>query len=1688
MKDFDINKIVTVIFLLLFSTSVFAYNVDYDRLNIGKTSTVTDNGKTTIFFADATTPTSTIAEDELDDFGAGCYTETLPKESVEKIWNDILVAGFRIDKLSSNIEANKDRDTLNKNQVLLTDVSTKGGDVVVKRDMPSQIMEPLETPGILGEVCSGPYSYSINLTSTLRVGRCADGNTACYLASDGLFRQNGNQGFFKEITTVGQDMLDMIGVNKVKEFAGEVVNSDLNYETNIDLGMFSEMSAEELADFKQTQLVDANRTEINIEKMNLVMDKAIKNSYKTDTFNASMETTCSGENCYINVYSLFDKVFNQYFSADLVISSASPLLWKAASGIFGGGTGILRKYTGIDNISKKIAGKGKVFSQGGFVDNLLNNRNNPLRAISNATELKTALRDIDSYSRLLAEKQTKNLKRLQRYELEPVMNDYVKVLKDKGQIDNLKKEFFEGGKFAKLSKPQKRIFYEIAQDYQDQIKITRAVVASLQADPLYKSGYGKARAALLEISTDPAGGPTKNMTDFYSRLTKAEYKALEDNTKQINTLSKNWESYTNDQIAWKEGQDKLKSITERRFYIQEPNPNTGVLENKEYLVNKVKPTTQGNPIKITDFPGGAKDAFIPAGAGKGTALDSKNIFSTQDVTVNFADGPMTIKKMVPYMEQADTVRGGAFGHDQLQAFKSMPDIYIEYRQINTGVMKKVRATDLVESDMDPAYSLYNWYPVKLKPADVVKYGYDPVELGTDFTVTADLRFGDMEIVSGKATELMQNQGWVTGKGINYINQKMKAMDVTNFKKSPLNILANPLKAYAYNVGYWQLKSGITHNPLGLDMFSEYSMYRIPDTYTAVIIQPGETGDVYKDAYIDFFANDGSDQGDLFEQYFNSMLFWIVAIAKEGLYNWDVGAAESVSNWIKSFTENQIRRSSVDDIVLLTDAENGGCTSACTVKIGDGTLLEKRTLDSSMLLDANTSRVDDNFISNNPVNVPTIEKLNIVMSVPNGVKTPNYVLENTSSKNLKDEGQTLITFSHHTNYDGTIAGDTTKDSVNLAQAKSDETTCSAKIRDLELLGVPIGWTVNWTGKTYRAGMVSAVASNIAYFVLSAPSHRMMMGMVVGDIVPQMLIMPEINNCVDDEEGYYTHIFVSKQEAERIEGDPKNKVGDMVSKGADGVTQALSGVTSGTKLNDVVAAGAAEVKNLAETQLKDNPIVQARFETINSTSGSLEGKLFFFELGKLSTCRASGYNDKGIENLIDSKTKQTLVIDKEAGELALIDENGSKNIIIPSDKKDFVRLIATNLGIPAKVIPHKISYIPVPDDNSPLFVVDVYGNLTIENQDVLSCLKSNYNSQTGLTMEGSVLTDYLGPVKMVTTTNPINPTTQYDAIPKGLSGATEIVAEGTPRKIAEGSGAKAVVMGNRMTRLSPVQGRTEILGQNIAIQFERGQLIYSGEKNSYILWVEQTAVIHQSEVAGLKTKLAKYVNDQGCEEIALNFKITPTGTADAASKAATMNTALENVGPFQMFDTATKSFIFYTTPAPECQKRLKIIDKLTGEVITDQAITDIVETPDGMIVTTADGQQHNFAFSAEDGVPKLKYNDETQTLLSAQGKNGAFYYDPTTGNWATENGHLIPFNPEYKDGIMYKTGADGKVYGTQNENPMNINIGGSGTTGKGFNIPLTPEKTGLAIAYVAAIIFGLLAIFTMVGPINKKKKKK
>ncbi len=1636
------NKLLAIFFLLLMINGVFASSIDVDRLS--------SKNNTTLYFQDAVpisyNPSS---------MGSACYTEELSPEAVERLWNEILVKGFKVDLLSSDQPANFNRETMDQSQVLITSKDTKANDVVGKTEIPNQLMSPLEIPTVLGQVCYGPFSHGLDLKDTLRVGRCQGGDAfACYLENEGLFRQNGKYGFFPQAKSISRDLIDMLLIERLRlddlgQAANEIIDPSLDYNSNVDLGLFSNMSYEELAEFRKIQFSDdSNITEAEIRSMQLILDEAIKNSIITDSFNASMESTCNSDNCYINMYSLFDKVFNMYYSADLVFTSVSPMLWKFTGRVF---KNIPKSIGNTKLINDKAIGG--IRGKHGFFDNLTNNMGVLDSAVSTYRYNKIS-KNMDDYISNLAQSNKKITYNIDRYNMKPEFDKYLDALNSKKNVDTIKNEFFGSGTFAKLNKSQQRVFMESVLEYQSNIRTAR-MMQDITSANIKKIAPG---------SSDILFNKTKTMEDFYASLTKDQYDKLTEEVLRANKLNKEFSAFSNGHFKWDDGAKDITLLKERGKIIN----NKDELMNKVRLKNEITTTELTSSKKFRDM---LTDApYKTDNAGNLVADNFMNNFETKRITVNFADGPKQIDVIIPFKETTGAANPLNF-NDII--YNKKPDVLIEYIA-QDGTAKSVRGSVIDMADIKPnePINMRNIIETGIPDADLPKYGINPLEVSLGyFQEMGAKKIKDAELVTDGVVTVLNNQGWSTGRGLNYINQRMKQQTITQWDKRAFDIIADSGKAYLYNFGYWQFKTA--GSTLLGGAFDRYSMFRIPETYTSVIFKHGETGDIYNDSYIDFFANDGSDQGDLFMQYINSIIFWMVNLPKGALESTEWQTTQGFSDWVRNVTEGHIRRSFTDNIALLTDTMKTCNTNACQIKIGDTRLLEEitksRSIDAKQTIGTN---INDN--------------LHLNYQTSTGVTTTSYLLENTSRENFEKYGKTLIAFSHHTDYDGSLAGFKTENSVNLLTAIKEEETCSAKLRNLEVMGIPIGWTNQWTGQSYRAGAVAAGFSNVIYYSLSVPQHRIVLGAIFGDILPQLVIVPEIYNCVDHEEGYYTHFFVAQEEFERIEKDPKNKVGDAISKGAYSVEKTLTNITKNTELQESITKTTQEVKQFAETKIKDNPIMQSRIETIGNTSASFDGKLFFFELGEASSCRASGYNDKGVEHLIDKTTVDTLIVDKEKGEMNIVDKDGNIKRIIGPENKDWVRLIATNLGIPAKVVPHSISYIPVPDTNTPLFNIDVYGNLKIEDINFLNCLKTNYYEQTGLEMSGNVLTDYLGAVKQVTSTNQISPETQYDLIPKGRSNSLEIVAEGTPRKIASGEASRITVLGDRTTKLFPIEGKEVTIGKNIAVQFERGQLIYNGEKNSYIMWVQQTYVMHQSEIKGMDVKPIKETNPvTGCEENAFEMSISPDmSNPEAVAKSVEMNKALEKVGPFQMFDTASKTFIFYTTPAPECQQRMKIIDKKTGQVI-DQAISSILTTPDGFIVTTEDGQEHKFEFSAEDGIPKLKYNDLTETLLSAQGKNGAFWYDPKTGNWYTENGHLIPFNPEYRDGVTFKPGEDGKVYGTTVQNLLNPFAGSGGSDRGSLNIPLAPEKILPFTLYVLVIMASFMYLFSR-KEIYKKRK--
>lgn len=1708
------KNIIMFFFLILFCNSVFAQGIDYSKT------------ADTIYFSE------TVQEKKVVfDRGDGCSTVELPESAINALWKEILTKGFSADIIKSDQGANNNRSTLDQNSILLTTSDSKEGDLVLKEEIPSKIINPLEVPTLLGQSCTGPYEFGVNLEDTLRIGRCVgkDADSQCFLEGIGAYRQNDMTGFFSEVKSVTKDAV--LGIKEMLIIDGDTNKEKLYQE---DLGVFTETSTAELNNY--LDMMDANNEkEMSVETWNLAQDKAIKNSTRTHNFSVSMQTTCSGENCYINTYTLFDKMFNQYFSVDMVYSATAPVFFNGMAKIVNHPS--INKVAMKPNELLKKAG----IKEGGFLDTLTKEPamfiQDPLGRIKKSIDVGIySRRDVDAFILSKLDPLQNTMKRdiqnanTQEFVSELLSNtqgtpgDVSKFTLDKIVNDS-----------AKLSATQKRVVTDVAQTFGDRAYSANALLKFQMADPNFIS-------AKNIVDKGVASGLSSNQ--IYSMLSSSELAAYKDVAYSASRLSDAYDIASFKTYKWKSGFENSALVNNRTY------------ENLD-AINLYRSVDGHTSVKLYETGESANklftefDPFRYNKTANGYDLKGVKNLQTQIVPVTLADGSVVNSNRVKaVIEQIDyTNYTKLYSVDDLSTFYQMhPNTHIRYLDSVTGnyVTVRLRDADLQRLSGSAMHGIDAFPRVTnvfvddyldpntgLKLADTYGRGYFDLDTIETMKVVLDNAPKKLDNTARNFNEIyktLSNKEWVSGSGRDLLNQFARQRNGIGYQR----FLTRNLKPFLINFAYWEVKTA-GHNLLG-DNFgmSKYSMYQLPKSYSAFHITHHETAKIYEDAYVDFFANEGSDQGDLFMQFLNSFVNWANFLGKEIISSVDADWAKTVANGWKKITEGQLRRKTTDDIVLVTNNLEDGCVDKCGYVIGIE-YIDKETKDASILaaveeigkekdLEKLKEEIKDgekkedteelpNIISDpekiketeeetetNEEEKPDKEKeetkketktsgiqgqkfslnqLTINTLTPAEITTVNYILENTSEKSYTKDGQTLISFSHHTDYDGTISNQTTEKAVNLLNARENYETCEQVLEDLSLIGFNIGGVVPDALKNHRFAAVLIAQQKLSYVVFPTAGKAMtfLTPALTSDIPQMFFIAPQLKDCVDDKEGTYAHIFVSSLESERLSKDSKNKVGETVKKGVEKLEETLTKATEGTELEKGVKYGAEQIKDFAEQKLQEYPIVQATYKTTGTTDTTLFAQLFFFEMGPRSKCKAIGYNDKGVEILEDKDTNISLKIDKDNGEMTVIDANGNLKTIIGGENKDFVRLIATNLAIPAKVVPRSLSYIPIPDNEEPLFEIDSFGNFSIKNSDFFSCLKAGYEAQTGLTIPSNVssLTDYVGAVKLA---NTVHPTSNYLVHPLG----TEIVAQGVPRFVADGSNAKAVVLGNRKTTISPVDTRAITIGHNVAIEFEYAQLIYVEEKKAYIFWVETTSVTHGNDIDKLKTELIKEKATNGCDEtdeIGLNFSVTPERDNDQAKiNTDKLNLALEKVGPFQMFDTETKTFIFYVSDPPECEQRLKIIDKKTGE-ITDSKITSIQQTPTGLLVKTDDGKTHDIGFSAENGIPMINYNGEKETLLSAQGKNGSFWYDPESGNWYTTNGNLIPFNDSFRDGITFTVNPNGETTGTSGNTVFNIGSGGGASGNGGFNIPLIPEKTAGIVLYVSIILMGFIFIY-----LNKK----
>ena len=837
-----------------------------------------------------------------------------------------------------------------------------------------------------------------------------------------------------------------------------------------------------------------------------------------------------------------------------------------------------------------------------------------------------------------------------------------------------------------------------------------------------------------------------------------------------------------------------------------------------------------------------------------------------------------------------------------------------------------------------------------------------------------------------------------------------------------------LKWTLYPFGYWSAKQGFSNIGVG-NTAEGFSFYQLPDTWTDVDMQPGPKGQkIYNDAFVDFFANEGSDQGDIFAQVLNKLPWKLVYDA--ALENWTTG-----KNMVDKVTGNGLRNE-VEDLAYYVTGPND-CVN-CSVNI---TATKKNVVGA----------VPDDF-----------RPFFVVQNYP----LDSYIVEIPRSAEAKKKGQTLIAYAHHTDLAGST-NDIEGGEINLQEALEEEEilTCIEAIKELPFYGGAKTILPDFLLESKNIGGTLAAAESLAYFTFFWPG-------VFSSVAIQLSYASKLQDCVDTEEGYFVHYFLPlKEEEEKQEEGKKIElstekasdfINDIKERVIDGSFDIKEGEDSNSPTKDAVQKIGTDIDKFVKDS-KENEIVQATLRTEGAVnSGQLKGrKLFYFWCGAGCVRTPSEYRTEGKEVITGTKGDK-VTIDYKNGDLLF---NGEP--VIGND--DIVRSGLQDLSGPFNEFPNTVSSTCMTPSKDVAIEINVKGEAFVRNQEALGCIQEGVLEQTGLPLQGNNLSAAFGLVESVVTTSHPN------VAP--LPSQNKIVAEGIPRKVVEGENSRILVLADLDVNLdgTPAVNAGNI-GQLKSIQFKNGTILVKPD-GCFLTYLRhhEKGILDQGDVKGIKPTLTTSTNPENqCEEPAIDFAVS--GNPDSPKsqqQVAEFNKSLQKLGPFTVFETPTKRYMLYSErgASGECKDHLRVIDKETGEIkdFTGTA----VQTPDGIEFTTDDGQKHKLAFNADNGIPTVQFDDNApETLLNAQGRNGSFFYDPEKGLWYAENGHLLPLLEAFRDGIATNVGPDNTVNSTASGNTLNLNVGSGG--GGLLDLPSLPTNPLLLIVFISAIAVAFVYI--------------
>ncbi|MEW6295785.1 MAG: hypothetical protein AB1467_05870 [Candidatus Diapherotrites archaeon] len=1462
--------------------------------------------------------------------GFSCNTSSLTPEEVALFKDKILKEGFQGQELSSGMPPIADRDKLDNNTAVLTDLDSNQA---AKIELPNQKMDVPELKYLMDYRYTGGFSIGILLDDTLRAARCKDTNS-CALNGNKLSLRNSGEGIKGATKSAWNDL---------KELFSNKGDQQLNMDAE---------KKQMLKDYIESPEADQNG--IEFVTASRIPGNFISNYISTDSLKASMGTTCNNSSCVISVYSMFDKHFNTWFSLDIVISNVGPVLLGRAFKLFGmagrrGMIPFLSEGGNWDNwaVTKKIRGKLYDPEQWFGKANAYTFAKEIRRWDLGEIEWKWATGDMSMYS-------------------------------TSRSFDFRNKAWAPGGLFERMKTLEERKHAMNTFKYLKRFNNAEEFAAK-QIDDDFKH-------ALKQIDDQFPGALTAEQRALKEKLVAQAY--AERGT-GLTKLAVNYDDIIGSDFPVYLANQERTGMTYKAVFNEETKTFIPISSDPS-VYNNIMYTFKGDP----KYGGLGKDF---AGSFQGWKRyrmkgDGIQLYQIKDV------GPLEVTMDGAGLKES--VMKGKFSRQVVAEIEPNKYIPVDKSTVDYIVSRNPANIKIYKSG--------TWGPATYldETGREVEDVLTPKRMGE---ISGDYIQDRIKKTSKMTNWLYEDfieHNWANKKYYSVLDKFQKEEE--KLFKAYFSTKGGALKWTAYPYLYWWAKKGAG--------FKELSAYQLPSSWRYVLFSTKE-GKIFDDAFIDFFANEGSDTGDMFVRIINSLPWKWVLNTVSDKFN---PAKETYDKLTKPEAGLRTKVGSIAFYSYGKDDCGASCSITVTSKTG--------------FFNANFRSIGDQ---------------------------KSIILEDTPEKEKK-KGSMLISYAHHMNLDGKTEDSTTTEPVDLEKAIKEKTTCTDKLEEA-FFGIGLAKKLGPSGAAAALG----ITENLSYAIFGMTG-------IFTSAVQQIVVASRLQDCIDTEEGYYVQFSIPPKEEQKasdkdVQKLSTEKVSDFVAGAKDKAEALFNG--AGGITQDAMNNVKDQIGQLTKSAA-DNDLVQATLDVSGNNDGAVAGsKLFYLWIAPGDSSVAS-YITSG-KTVVKDKNL-SVELNKETGVLSA---NGQP--VITSE--DNVRLSSINTNIPAIEIPNTLTRLGLPyDSNILIFGIGLDSELIAKNNEVLDCIKEGVKEQTGIELTGENLSDAFGPVLSVIT----------NSHPDIFISGNKIIADGLPRKVSENA-PKIEIYANRQVLLLGSADNDPDVGKLESIQLKNGVIVFKLETNELIFWLKhnEKGILSQNDVQGIKVTPTTYKNPvTDCDEPAFDLNILGDPNSPALQfDAAQFNKSLAKFGPYQVFDTDKRRYIFYALP-PDCIPHMRIIDKETGKVY-DQPIDAIKSTPNGFQVATSDGKTHDFAFGAENGRPYLEYNGSKEQLNSMQGANGAFWYDPTKGLYYAENAQLLPLSDEFRQkGIQTMVGPDGEVKSTAGGNYMNVNIG----TGQNqpFSLPSLPENPIMLILFISLLLFSFSLIQSKFsnGHYRKNRKRK